>query len=80
MESSMQQGDPLMALIMPLVMSLIYGIVIHFLAKEKGRKVALWTVLGFIPLVNIFLLPFFVGATNLRLEGKIDKLLSSQSK
>jgi len=76
MESSMQQGDPLMALIMPLVMSLIYGIVIHFLAKEKGRKVALWTVLGFIPLVNIFLLPFFVGAT----EGKIDKLLSSQSK
>jgi len=45
------------------------------LAKEKGRRVLLWTVLGFIPGVNILVMWFFIGAANLRLEGKIDELL-----
>ena len=80
MENTVQQGDPIMGLLLPLLMSVIYGVVIHFLAKEKGRKVTLWTILGFIPIINFFLLPFFVGAANLKLEDKMDQLLNVLSK
>jgi len=44
------------------------------LAKEKGRNVTLWTILGAIPIVNFFCIWFFVGAANLSLERKIDEL------
>lgn len=47
----------------------------HLLAKDKGRNVSLWTVLGLIPLVNFICMFFFVGASNLRLEKKLDALL-----
>lgn len=80
MENSIAQPDSLSSLILPIIMSLIYGVTIHYLAKEKGRKVTLWTILGFIPVVNFFLLPFFVGAANLRLEAKIDQLLNATIK
>ncbi len=59
-----------------IIISLFFGIVANKLAKEKGRNVTLWTVLGSIPLVNGVCLPFFVGAANLRLEEKIDRLLA----
>lgn len=58
-----------------LIMTSVFGVVAHLLAKEKGRKVVLWTILGAIPFVNFCCLPFFVGAANLRLETKIDELL-----
>ena len=58
-----------------LIFSSGFGVIAHLLAKEKGRKVALWTILGAIPFVNFCCLPFFVGAANLRLERKIDELL-----
>lgn len=66
-----------MGFIPVLFMSLCLATVAHFLAKDKGRKVALWTVLGAIPVINIFFLWFFVGAANLRLERKIDELLAA---
>lgn len=61
-----------------LVLSALIGIVAHLLAKEKGRNIALWTVLGLIPLVNFVCLPFFIGAANLRLERKVDQLLKER--
>lgn len=62
-----------------IIISLPFGFTARKLAKEKGRNVTLWTVLGFIPGVNYFCLPFFVGAVNLRLEKKIDQLLEQRS-
>jgi len=58
----------------------VFSLFAHMLAKEKGRNVLLWTILGFIPVVNIFCMWFFVGAANLRLEEKIDRLLKSTEK
>ena len=43
--------------------------------KEKGRNVALWTILALIPVVNFACIWFFIGATNLKLERKIDDLI-----
>jgi hypothetical protein len=60
-----------------LLVSVTCGVVAHLLAKEKGRHVLAWTILGLIPIVNIFCLSYFVGAANRRLEEKIDKLLST---
>ena len=80
MENEVYQADPLASLILPIIVAFIYGFIIHFLAKEKGRNVTLWTILGFIPVVNFFLLPFFIGAANLRLEAKIDQLISQSNK
>jgi hypothetical protein len=48
----------------------------HRLAKEKGKNVTLWTVLGIIPVVNTFALAYLVGAVNALLEKKVDRLLS----
>lgn len=69
----------LIQLIPLLLFSMTLGITAYFLAKEKGRNVALWTVLGSIPLVNFFCISFFIGAANLRLERKIDQLLQGNT-
>ncbi|GDY26710.1 hypothetical protein AHAT_26000 [Agarivorans sp. Toyoura001] len=45
------------------------------MAKEKGRNVVLWTILECIPFLNMWMLAFFVGATNLKQENKLDKIL-----
>jgi hypothetical protein len=60
-----------------IVMSVFIGIGSFLLAKDKGRNALKWTILGSIPLVNLACVWYFVGATNLRLERKIDDLLSS---
>lgn len=46
------------------------------LAKEKGKDVALWTILGLIPVINIYSLLYLFGASSKILEGKIDKILA----
>ena len=62
--------------VLPLLLStLVFGVVAYSLAKEKGRKVALWTILGCVPVANFFFICFFIGAANLRLERKVDELL-----
>jgi hypothetical protein len=80
MEDAVNQLDPIASLILPILMLFIFAIIAHMLAKEKGRNVVLWTILGFIPVVNIFCMLFFVGAANLRLEKKIDQLLKTSEK
>lgn len=59
-----------------LILSVILAIMAYALAKEKERRVVLWTVLGTIPFLNMFCVWFLVGATNLRLERKVDDLLN----
>ena len=77
----MENTSPQLAsLILPLIFYLTTGLVAYMLAKEKGRNVALWTMLGLIPACNIILIFYFAGATNLRVEKKIDKLLSITGK
>jgi hypothetical protein len=65
----------LMAFLPLVIISVLIAIPAHLLAKDKGRNVPLWTVLGLIPLVNYVCMFFFIGASNLRLEKKIDALL-----
>ena len=62
------------------LMSLMMAIPANMLAKEKGRNVVLWTVLGAIPVVNFACFWFFIGAANLKLERKIDALLQAAGK
>ena len=80
MEDAVNQLDPIASIIVPIFMLFIFALIAHMLAKEKGRNVVLWTILGFIPVVNIFCMWFFVGAANLRLEKKIDQLLKMSDK
>ena len=80
MENAVSSPDPLASFILPIIVLFIFGIVAHMLAKEKGRNVTLWTVLGLIPVVNIFCMWFFVGAANLRLKKKIDQLSNESGK
>ena len=80
MEDAVHQLEPIASLILPILALFIFSIIAHMLAKEKGRNVVLWTILGFIPVVNIFCMWFFVGAANLRLEKKIDQLLKATEK
>lgn len=78
----MEQGNvsTLMNLLPLVIITIPLGFIARMLAKEKGRNVTLWTVLGFIPMVNYFCLAFFIGAANLRLENKLDQLLELQGK
>jgi hypothetical protein len=60
------------------LLSMGIGIVAYLLAREKGRNVVLWTVLGVIPVVNFACIWFFVGAADLRVERKLDQLLEGR--
>ena len=63
-----------------LLVSIVMGVVANLLAKDKGRNVNLWTILGIIPIVNIFCSGYFIGVSNLRVEKKIDKLIEALQK
>jgi O-antigen/teichoic acid export membrane protein len=67
--------------LLPLIfMSLFVSVGSFFLAKEKGRNVVKWTILGAIPLVNFACVWFFVGAANLHTERKLDQILAELQK
>jgi O-antigen/teichoic acid export membrane protein len=73
----MQNEPSVLISLLPLIlMSLLIAVGSYFLAKEKGRNALKWTILGAIPLVNFVCIWFFVGATNLRLERKLDQILA----
>lgn len=74
----MENNAPSMLItFLPLIfVSLLMAIPAHLLAREKGRNVVLWTVLALIPIVNFACIWFFIGASNLKLERKIDALMS----
>ena len=65
-----QQFLPLVIISIPIMF--ICGSV----AKEKGKNVTLWTILGLIPGINIYSLLYLFGASSTILEGKIDKILA----
>jgi hypothetical protein len=63
--------------LVPLILATIPIVFIcHRLAREKGKDVTLWTILGIIPLVNYFVLLYLVGAVNVHLQRKVDRVLS----
>lgn len=75
-------GSTFLTFLPLILMSLLMAISAHLLAKEKGRNVTKWTILALIPVVNFACIWFFIGASNLKLEKKIDDLtllLKSQS-
>lgn len=76
----MNQANPMAAFLPMILIFLIIAIPVYKLAKEKGKNVVLWTVLACIPLVNIVSIIYIVGATNSRLEAKIDRLLKEIDK
>jgi hypothetical protein len=61
-----------------LILAIPFGLMTRSLAIEKGKNVGKWTIVGFIPIVGIFAFYHIVGATNERLERKIDALLNAQ--
>lgn len=65
----------LMAFLPLMIISLLIAVPAHLLAKDKGRNVTLWTLLGLLPIANYVCMFYFVGASNLRLEKKLDALL-----
>lgn len=67
----------LLSLVPVMLMSFFIAIGSYLLAKDKGRNVPLWTILGAIPFINFIFVWYFVGAANLRLERKIDELAAS---
>ncbi|MCB1669316.1 MAG: hypothetical protein R3E73_12230 [Porticoccaceae bacterium] len=71
--------SPILTLAMFAIYSIPIAITAYKLAKEKGRNVKLWTVLGCLPIVSFICLPFFVGAANLQLEKKIDEIISRRT-
>jgi hypothetical protein len=71
---------PFMSLIWLIIVTVPIVFICHYLAKEKGKNVTLWTVLGVIPGVNYFAMLYLIGAANTVLAGKIDKLLSLMQK
>jgi hypothetical protein len=62
------------------LMSVFIAVTANLLAREKGRRVVVWTILGSIPIINFICLSYFIGAANLRLEAKLDRLLSAFGK
>jgi hypothetical protein len=69
-------GSPFLSLLPLLLMSLCMGVASYFLAKDKGRSPVKWAILGSIPIVNFACVWYFIGASNLRLERKIDALIA----
>ena len=72
----MQQKAGLIGMFIPLLIMMIPLVfIIHRLATEKNKNIALWTVLGCIPLVNYFSMIYLVGSANTQLEEKLDRVL-----
>ena len=62
-----------------LFLTLVPGITAFFLAKDKGRNVLLCTILGVIPFLNLGVLLYLVGATNLKMATKLDEIIARLS-
>lgn len=59
--------------LLPLVLVTIPpGIVAYLLSKQKGRDSLATTIIAFVPFVSLFVMFYFVGATNRLTESKLD--------
>jgi cytochrome b len=78
MDNSTSSGP--LSMLPLVILSLAAMVVANLLAREKGRPVAVWTILAALPVVNFVCVWYFVGAANLRLEAKLDRILSALEK
>ncbi|TLX74142.1 hypothetical protein E9993_13670 [Labilibacter sediminis] len=63
---------------LPLIIMIIpSAIIVNRLAKEKVKKVVLWTILACIPFVNFFCVFYIVGTANNKQNEKLDKILEA---
>ena len=60
------------------LLSIALALVLYFLAKRKGRNARLYFVLGLVPGINGFATVYLVGAPDLTLHARVDRLLSEQ--
>ena len=67
---TIQQFLPMIIISIPIMF------ICRSIAKEKGKDVTLWTILGLIPVINIYSLFYLFGASSTILERKIDKILA----
>jgi hypothetical protein len=59
-----------------LIFSIPIAIFGYVLAQQKGRNHIAWLIWGLVPFINMFAVWYFIGATNLKLERKLDGLVS----
>ncbi|TFB08819.1 hypothetical protein E3V08_02470 [Candidatus Atribacteria bacterium MT.SAG.1] len=59
-----------------IIISIPIMFICRSLAKEKGKNVTLWTILGLIPGINFYSLLYLFGTSSTILEGKIDTILA----
>ena len=59
-----------------IIISIPIMFICRSIAIEKGKDVTLWTILGLIPVINIYSLLYLFGASSTILEEKIDKILA----
>jgi hypothetical protein len=67
---TIQQFLPIIIISIPIMF------ICRSIAKEKGKDVTLWTILGLIPGINIYSLIYLFGASSTILERKIDRILN----
>jgi hypothetical protein len=73
MESSTSQPGFFIQILPLLLVSVIFALITYFLAKKKGRNLAVWTIVGAIPFVNTYAVVALICLPTLRLERKVDQ-------
>jgi hypothetical protein len=71
----MIQPNPWLGFLPIAILSVPLAFVCYCLAKAKLRNAPLFFVLGLIPIVNGFITVYLVGAPDLGLHSKLDRLL-----
>lgn len=79
MESSAVQPSLIEGLIPFFIFGVGFSVVAYKLANEKGRNAWVWAILALIPIVNFWCIPYFIGASNFKLEAKVDALLKNNN-
>ena len=80
MQPDQAPPSPFLSLLPLIFMSIPAAIVAFMLAREKGRNVVKWTILGAIPIFGFLFIWYFVGAANWKHEKKLDDILAHLEK
>ena len=67
--------NPMLSFLPLLLLTIPIAIISYHLAKEKGKNIVLWTLLSIMPFFNGMFLAYLIGAKNLIMEKKVDRLL-----
>ncbi|MCP3926585.1 MAG: hypothetical protein GY714_28835 [Desulfobacterales bacterium] len=63
-------------IVMTVIMTLPLIFLCRQLAKEKGKDLLQYTILGCIPFVNYYVLFYLIGTSNRNLDEKLDRILA----